>query len=67
MIKVQLPKSDTTETSSEKPITLTLTRGGAYYLNEERVSLTALPALLQQRIMNKPEQLIVIKSDRERF
>ena len=64
-IKIRLPKSDTTESSSDKPITLTLTRGGAYYLNEERVSVTALPALLQQRLIGNTQQMIVIKSDRD--
>ncbi len=64
-IKVRLPKSDTSESSSERPITISLTRGGAYYLNEERVSLTALPALLQQRLTRDPQQLIVLKADRE--
>ena len=64
-IKVRLPKSDTTETSSDRPITLSITRGGAYYLNDDRVSLTALPAMLQQKLSRNPEQLIVIKSDRD--
>jgi len=64
-IKVRLPKSDTTETSSDRPITLTITRSGAHYLNEERVSLTSLPALLQQKLIGDPQQLIVIKTDQE--
>ena len=64
-IKVRLPKSDTSESSSEPPVTITLTRGGAYYLNEERVSLTALPALLQQKLMRDPQQLIILKADRD--
>lgn len=64
-IKVRLPKSDVTETSSEKAITLTVSRGGAYYLNEERISLTALPALLQQKIARSPQQMIIIKADRD--
>lgn len=64
-IKVRLPKSDTSESSSEPPVTITLTRAGAYYLNEDRVSLTALPALLQQKMVKNPQQLIILKADRD--
>lgn len=65
-IKVRLPKSDSGETTTEKTaITLSITRAGGYYLNEERVSLTALPALLQQKIIRGSQQMIVIKADRD--
>ena len=64
-IKVRLPKSETTEVSSEKNVTISITRDGAYYLNEERVTLSSLPALLQQKFVFGKEQIVVIKADRE--
>ena len=64
-IKVKLPKSETTEVSSEKNVTISITRDGTYYLNEERVTLSSLPALLQQKFVFGKEQIVVIKADRD--
>ena len=64
-IKVKLPRSETTEITSEKNITISITRDGSYYLNEERVTLSSLPALLQQKFVFGTEQVVVIKADRD--
>ncbi len=64
-IKVKLPRSETTEMTSEKNITISITRDGSYYLNEERVTLSSLPALLQQKFAFGTEQVVVIKADRD--
>ncbi len=64
-IKVRLPKSETTEMTSEKNIIISITRDGSYYLNEERVTLLSLPALLQQKFAFGTEQVVVIKADRD--
>jgi len=64
-IKVRLPRSETTEVTSEKNITISITRDGSYYLNEERVTLSSLPALLQQKFAFGTEQVVVIKADRD--
>jgi len=64
-IKVKLPRSETTEMTSEKNITISITRDGSYYLNEERVTLLSLPALLQQKFAFGTEQVVVIKADRD--
>ncbi len=64
-IKLKLPESETTEVSSEKNITISITREGEYYLNEEKVVLSSLPALLQQKFVFGKEQIIIIKADKE--
>jgi biopolymer transport protein ExbD len=64
-IKVKLPQSTTSEVTSEKNVMVSITRDGTYYLNEERVTLTSLPALLQQKFVYGKEQIVVIKADRE--
>ena len=64
-IRVRLPNSETTEVTSEKNITISITREGTYYLNEERVTLSTLPALLQQKFAFGTEQVVVIKADRD--
>ena len=64
-IKLKLPESETTEVSSEKNITISITRKGEYYLNEEKVVLSSLPALLQQKFVFGKEQIIIIKADKE--
>jgi len=64
-IKVRLPKSETTEMTSEKNIIISITRDGSYYLDEEMVTLSSLPALLQQKFAFGTEQIVVIKADRD--
>ena len=64
-IKVRLPRSETTEMTSEKNVIISITRDGSYYLNEERVTLSSLPALLQQKFAFGTEQIVVIKADRD--
>lgn len=62
-IKVQLPKAATSEVSSEKNISITVTRDGAYYLDDQKVTLETLPAHLQQRLVHGQVQLLIMKTD----
>lgn len=64
-IKVKLPKSESSEVTSDKNISISISRDGAYYLNEERVLLSSLPAMLRQKFVYGKEQIIVIKADRD--
>ena len=64
-IKVKLPKSESSEVTSDKNITISISRDGAYYLNEERVLLSSLPAMLRQKFVYGKEQIVVIKADRD--
>jgi len=51
--------------TSEKNIIISITRDGSYYLDEEMVTLSSLPALLQQKFAFGTEQVVVIKADRD--
>ncbi|MFC1730241.1 ExbD/TolR family protein [candidate division KSB1 bacterium] len=64
-IKVRLPKSDTSDVHQEKSISITITENNAYYLNDRQVSITELPALLQQLLSLNEDQIVIIKPDQE--
>jgi len=64
-IKVRLPKSDTADIHQEKSISITITKNNAYYLNDAQVSLTELPAKLQQLLSLNEDQIVIIKPDKE--
>ena len=63
-IKVKLPVSDTAESTNEKSITITLTKKGLIYLNNNQVSITDLPAKWNQLMTINPEQAIIIRADK---
>lgn len=63
-IKVKLPVSDTAESTDEKSITVTLTKKGLIYLNNNQVSITDLPAKWNQLMTINPEQAIIIRADK---
>lgn len=63
-IKVKLPISDTAESTNEKSITITLTKKGLIYLNNNQVSITDLPARWNQLMAINPEQAIIIRADK---
>jgi biopolymer transport protein ExbD len=64
-IKVHLPRSETAEVHSEKSITVTITKDGALYLNDERTSLEALAAKLKPQLIYGAGQVIVVHADRD--
>ena len=63
-IKVKLPVSDTAESTNEKSITITLTKKGLIYLNQNQISITDLPAKWNQLMTINPEQAIIIRADK---
>lgn len=63
-IKVKLPVSDTAESTNEKSITITLTKKGLIYLNNNQVSITDLPVRWNQLMAINPEQAIIIRADK---
>jgi biopolymer transport protein ExbD len=63
-IKVKLPVSDTAESTNEKSITITLTKNGMIYLNQDQVSMNDLPARWNQLMAMNPNQAIIIRADR---
>jgi len=64
-VKVKLPQSETSEAHTERALTVSVLRDGSLYLNDELVTLGTLPALLQQEIRSREEQVVVIKADRD--
>jgi len=64
-IKVRLPQSDTSETTDVKNITITISKDGLVYLNDEEVTITELPARWRQLMVLDPELPVIIKADKE--
>ncbi|MCP4726444.1 MAG: biopolymer transporter ExbD [bacterium] len=64
-IKVKLPQSDTSETTDVKNITITISKEGLVYLNDEEVTITELPAKWRQLMVLDPELPVIIKADKE--
>ena len=64
-IKVRLPKAQVKERESERNILITLDRDGDLYLWEEMIDLEALPAKLYSLLLDDPNQLIVLRADRD--
>jgi len=64
-IKVKLPLSDVSESTQEKSISITLTKNGDTYLNNEKVSIDQLPAKWNQLMILDPNQAIIIRADKE--
>ena len=56
--------SDTAEATNEKSITITLTKKGLIYLNQDQISISALPARWNQLMALNPEQAIIIRADK---
>ena len=63
-IKVKLPVSDTAESTNEKSITITLTKKGMIYLNQDQISISDLPVRWNQLMALNPEQAIIIRADK---
>ncbi len=63
-VKVQLPKSETSEPQSDRSLVITLTEQGAIFLNTERIDLRELGPKLAALLSRMPEQVVVLKADR---
>jgi len=63
-IKVKLPVSTTAESTNEKNITITLTKNGRIYLNQDQVTMNDLPARWNQLMAMNPNQAIIIRADK---
>lgn len=64
-IKVKLPEATTDDIKTKKDIFITLARDGTYFLNEESISLAALPDKLRILVAKEADQILIIKADRE--
>lgn len=63
-LNVKLPKSSQGSTVKLHNYVITLKKDGAIFLNKERTTLQSLPVLLNQKIKNKKD-LIVINGDKK--
>ncbi|MEW5766739.1 MAG: biopolymer transporter ExbD [bacterium] len=64
-IKVKLPEATTDDIKTKKDIFVTIARDDTYFLNEESISLAALPDKLRVLAAKEADQLLIIKADRE--
>jgi len=63
-IKVQLPKADTSEEIVDKAITVTVAKGGVYYLNDMQLPIAELGAHLNSLMKERSTEVVIIKGDR---
>lgn len=64
-IRVRLPKAITRDAEIGRNISITLLGSGEIYLEDEPVDIATLPGRIYQRLIEQPEQLIVLRADRE--
>ncbi len=62
-IKVDLPGSNSQQNEFNKNISLTLTKNNEIFLNNEAVSWEELPELLNRKLIEDPEQVVVVRAD----
>ena len=64
-IKVELPRTASTEVSAEKTIVVTIAQDGTLYLNDKRVSRSVLPSQIRQMITSSlGNPAVVIRPDK---
>lgn len=63
-IKVQLPRAETGETQTDKNLTVTITKKGQLFLNNEQVTLDNLGQKLRGALNNDRGKVVVIKADK---
>ncbi len=64
-IKVDLPASTSVENEFNKNISLTLTANNEVFINDIAVQWDDVPAELNKRLIDDPEQVIVVRADQD--
>ena len=64
-LPVNLPESSEAKTETSKVLTLTITRGGDLYLNEQQVQFTRLHMILSETKAARPDVSLYVKADRD--
>jgi biopolymer transport protein ExbD len=64
-IKVDLPASTSVENEFNKNISLTLTANDEVFINDIAVQWDEVPAELNRRLIDDPEQVIVVRADQD--
>jgi biopolymer transport protein ExbD len=61
VIRIQLPKSDTTEQMAKQPLTLTVTEDMRYYVNATEVPLHRLEGALREAVRRNEDSTVVLR------
>jgi biopolymer transport protein ExbD len=64
-LKVQLPKTSSTDGRADQPVTMTLLKGGGLLWNDEPITEDKLAARIQEAVRADPELSLVVSADRE--
>ena len=64
-IKVNLPSSSTLQNEYNRNISVTITREEDLFVNDISATWENLPTLLNQMLIDDPEQVVVIRADQE--
>ncbi|MDD3051011.1 MAG: biopolymer transporter ExbD [Candidatus Cloacimonetes bacterium] len=64
-IKVNLPSSTSQQNEFNKNISLTLTDDEKIFVDDEEVTWETLVAVLNGRLIDDPEQVVVVRADQE--
>ena len=62
-IKVDLPGSNSQQNEYNKNISLTLTKNNEIFINNEAVGWEELPEVLNRKLIEDPEQVVVVRAD----
>jgi len=63
-LPVNLPKSSETKTETSEVLTLTITREGDLYLDQQQIQYTGLGAILSEAKATRPDVGLYVKADR---
>ncbi|MBN1948767.1 MAG: biopolymer transporter ExbD [Candidatus Cloacimonetes bacterium] len=64
-IKVNLPGSSSQQNEFNRNVSITLTRDDKLYVDEEAVTWDNLSQVLNSKLYNDPEQVVVIRADQD--
>jgi biopolymer transport protein ExbD len=63
MIKISLPKSQSSQSIQQKEINLTMTKEKTFYINNTQVSFEALEEQLKKELTHYPDAFIMLRFD----
>ena len=64
-IKVNLPSSTTQQNEYNRNISLTITQDDDLYVDDVKVTWETLPSVLNQRLIDDPEQVVIVRADQD--
>lgn len=63
-IKIELPKSDTSQSAETQPLTVIINQDNQIFVNEKNVSLKDLGKEISSRIKDKEKDQVIIRGDK---